>query len=71
MVRGFILQKLNSVLMDFVGVRKGELGLVVAELLWGGDTQLIQGWLQLLKLQSQSQRCNVLFGIGVLTRRGK
>ena len=57
--------------MDFVGVRKGELGLVVAELLWGGDTQLIQGWLQLLKLQSQSQRCNVLFGIGVLTRRGK
>ena len=54
MVRGFILQKLNSVLMDFVGVRKGELGLVVAKLLWGGDTQLIQGWLQLLEIQSQS-----------------
>ena len=71
MVRGFILQKLNSVLMDFVGVRKGELGLVVAKLLWGGDAQLVKGWLQLLKLQSQSQRCNVLFGIGVLTRRGK
>ena len=57
--------------MDFVGIRKGELGLVVAKLLWGGDTQLVEGWLQLLKLQSRSQRCNVLFGIGVLTRRGK
>ena len=47
--------------MDFVGVRKGELGLVVAKLLWGGDTQLIQGWLQLLEIQSQSLHCTDLY----------
>ena len=40
--------------MDLIRVGEGELGLVVAELLRGGDAQLVQGWLQLLKIQSQS-----------------
>ena len=46
--------------MDFIRVGQGKLGLVVAKLLWGGDTQLVQGWLQLLKIQSQSLHCTVL-----------
>ena len=37
--------------MDFIRVGQGKLRLVVAKLLWGGDAQLVQGWLQLLKIK--------------------
>ena len=58
MVRRFILQKLNwGILVDLVRVGQSQLGPVVAKLLWGGDAQLVQGWLQLLKIQSQSLNC--------------
>ena len=43
--------------MDLIGVGKSQLGFVVAKLLGGGDAQLVQGWLQLLKIQSQSLNC--------------
>ena len=43
--------------MDLIGVGKCEFWLVVAKLLWGGDAQLVQSWLQFLKISSQSLLC--------------
>ena len=37
--------------MDLIGVGKSQFWLVVAELLGSGDTQLVQGGLQLLKIR--------------------
>ena len=37
--------------MDLIGVGQGKLWLVVAELLGSGDTELVQGGLQLLKIR--------------------
>ena len=47
--------------MDFIRVGQGKLGLVVAKLLRGGDAQLVQGWLQLLKIKSQSLHWTALY----------
>ena len=53
--------------MNLIGVGKCEFWLVVAKLLWGGDAQLVQGWLQLLKISSQSLHCTVLqLSVGIV-----
>ena len=56
--------------MDFIRVGQGKLGLVVAKLLWGSDAQLVQGWLQLLKIKSQSLHWHWHWHCTLKTQRG-